>query len=90
MLAAGCNKTEPVRDAGTNDANLEQAVKQPAKSAPQTPVPVKEKQLRPNQLKMLLSTTARKARTLRTFKVGNKVETKVLAPPGICGEYKRH
>ena len=47
FLASGCNKTEQVRDPGTNDANLEQTNQQSAgqivSSTPKTQSSVKEK-----------------------------------------------
>ena len=85
LLAAGCNKTEPVRDAGTNDANLEQAVKQPAKSAPQTPVPVKEKTVEAKPVENVIKYDGQEGKNaLELLKVGNKVETKSF---GSAGEF---
>ncbi len=92
FLAAGCNKTEPVRDAGTNDTNLEQASKQSAESAsktesskPKTQVEVKEKTVEAKPVETAIKYNGQEGKNaLELLKAKYTVETKSY---GSAGEF---
>ncbi len=89
FLAAGCNKTEPVRDAGTNDTNLEQANQQSANqivsSTPKTQTPVKEKPVAVEPVENAIKYNGQEGKNaLELLKAKYTVETKSY---GSAGEF---
>ncbi|MFA5990947.1 MAG: DUF4430 domain-containing protein [Candidatus Doudnabacteria bacterium] len=85
LLAAGCSRLEPVRDAGTNDTNLEQAGKQPEKPAPQASVPVKEKTVEAKPVETAIKYNGQEGKNgLELLKAKYTVETKSY---GSAGEF---
>lgn len=89
FLAAGCNKTEPVRDAGTNDTNLEQANQQSANqivsSTPKTQAPVKEKPVAVEPVENAIKYNGQEGKNaLELLKAKYTVETKSY---GSAGEF---
>ncbi len=86
LLAAGCNKTQPVKDLGTDDTNLEKVIQQAptppvASTTTKTVIPAKEPQVANLEVKY---NGQEGKNALELIKLSYKVESKSF---GSAGEF---